>query len=109
MYDGQKEYLRLIGIESPEIRKTDKARAAAQKKGLDLQAFIALGKKAKEYLKTLVQPGMHLQIEFDVKKRDNHHRLLGYAYLPDGSMINQTLIHTESKPTYPNFRHKEKL
>jgi micrococcal nuclease len=92
MYDGKKQSIRLIGIDTPESRKNSKAFKDSRRSSRDINAIISQGKIAKKYVKGLVKKGDKIKIEFDVEKRDRYHRLLGYVYLPDGRMLNDIII-----------------
>lgn len=58
----------------------------------DVETITAMGKEAAAYVKGLVAKGDTIGIEFDVRQRDHYGRLLGYAYLPDGAMLNDKII-----------------
>jgi micrococcal nuclease len=62
-----------------------------------------MGKEATEYAKSVTKPGDIMKIEFDVQKRDQYKRILGYVYLSDGRMLNEEIIRAgyASPMTYP--------
>jgi micrococcal nuclease len=91
-YQGQKDSVRLIGIDTPESRKNKKASSDAGRTGEDIEKIISMGKEATRHIKELVKPGDTIRIEFDVQKRDKYRRLLGYVYLRDGRMLNEEII-----------------
>lgn len=76
--NGQPFRLRYIGIDSPE---KGQARVAAQ-------CFSA---EATEANRSLVM-GQTLTLERDKSNTDRYKRLLRYAYLPDGRMVNEVLV-----------------
>ncbi len=43
-------------------------------------------------MKTLVDPGDSVSLEFDVERRDRYRRLLAYVYLKDGRMLNEEIV-----------------
>jgi len=111
-YEGQKESIRLIGIDTPESRKNKKAHKDAERSGEDIEAITSMGKEATKYAKGLVRPGDVINIEFDIQKRDQYKRLLGYVYLNDGCMLNEMLVRAgyESPLTYPpNVKYQERF
>jgi micrococcal nuclease len=111
-YDGRPESIRLIGIDTPESRINKKARKDAARSDHDIEVITTMGKEAARYVRTLVKEGAVISIEFDVQKRDKYRRLLGYAYLPDGKMLNEEIIKAgyASVMTYPpNVKYQERF
>ena len=92
LYQGKKERVRLIGIDTPETRVNPRAKKESQRTGQDLNTILAMGKESTKFVKTLVNQGDHIGIEFDVQKRDKYGRLLGYVYLPNGKMLNEEIV-----------------
>ncbi len=92
LYQGQKESIRLIGIDTPECRINQKALRDADRSHEDIQKITSMGKEAANYVKGIVQGGDSINIEFDVQKRDKYRRLLGYVYLSDGRMLNEQIV-----------------
>jgi micrococcal nuclease len=88
------ERVRLLLIDAPELAQSpwgDSARAA-------------LGR--------LLRRGQALRLEFDVRRRDDFGRLLGYAWLEDGRMVNEEMARAGyavllSWP--PNVRHVDRV
>ncbi len=56
-YWGKEESIRLIGIDTPESRVNKKAKRDAKRTGQDIETIIAMGKRATEYVESLVKPG----------------------------------------------------
>ena len=77
-YNGTKERVRLIGIDTPESVHPDENKNTEN------------GKKASEYTKKLLT-GKKVQLELDVQERDKYGRILAYVYL-DGKMVNKKLL-----------------
>ncbi len=77
---GKTETVRLIGIDTPETKDPRKP----------VQCF---GKVASDKAKELLT-GKAVRLEADPANsdRDKYRRLLRYAYLPDGTMINQYMV-----------------
>lgn len=94
LYQGKKESVRLIGIDTPETKVNPRAKKESQRTGQDLNTILAMGKEATRFVKTLVNQGDHIRIEFDVQKRESskYGRLLGYVYLPNGKMLNEEIV-----------------
>ncbi len=112
LYHGQKESVRLIGIDTPESRANAKAKKDAVRSGQDVRTITAMGKQATRYVKTLVKPGDTVRIEFDVRERDKYGRLLGYVYLSNGKMLNEEIVRAgyAGLMTYPpNVKYRERF
>ena len=75
--DGEREDLRLIGIDTPETVKP----------GAPVQCF---GPRASAFTHRVLE-GREVRVVFGVERRDSYGRLLGYVRL-GGSMVNATLV-----------------
>ncbi len=51
-----------------------------------------MGKRATEYVESLVKSGDLITIEFDAQQKDKYGMLLGYAYLSNGKMLNEEIV-----------------
>ncbi len=91
-YMGNKASVRFIGIDCPESRVNKKSRRDAEKSGKNIETILKMGKRAKEFVESLVKPGDLITIEYDVKQMDRYKRLLGYVYLPNGKMLNEEIV-----------------
>jgi len=56
-FQGQKESIRLIGIDTPESRANPKAKRDAQRSGEDIKRIIAMGGKATAFTKSKIKKG----------------------------------------------------
>lgn len=107
-----RELLRLIGIDTPESRVNKRAEKQAERSLTDTDTIIKLGERAKSAVAGMVPVGSRIKVEFDVERRDHYGRLLGYAYLPDGSMLNEKILsmgYAKLLTVPPNVRHSERL
>jgi micrococcal nuclease len=103
------ERVRLIGIDTPEVHESEKLYRDSRKSGQDIKIIQALGRRAAQFTKSLVE-GKTVRLEFDVEKRDKYKRLLAYVYLPDGTFVNAQIIKEgyASLMTYPpNVKYVE--
>ena len=87
--NGQR--LRLIGIDTPEMHGSEKLYYDAQRSKTDIKTIMALGRKAYEFTRNLVE-GKRVRLEFDVEKYDKYNRLLAYVYLKDGTFVNAKIV-----------------
>ena len=106
------ESIRLIGIDTPESRVNKKTKKDAKRSGQDVETIIAMGKRATEYVESLVKPGGLITIEFDVQERDRYKRLLGYVYLSNGNMLNEEIVkagYASVMTIPPNVKYKDRF
>ncbi len=111
-YWGKEESIRLIGIDTPESRVNKKTKRDAKRSGQDIKTIIAMGKRATEYVESLVKSGDLITIEFDAQERDRYGRLLGYVYLSNGKMLNEEIVkagYANVMTIPPNVKHKDKF
>ncbi len=77
--NGQKEKIRLIGIDTPEARRTGRT---------EIEYF---GKEASDYVKRILA-GRKVRLQYDVQRYDRYKRTLAYVYLDDGTFLNALLV-----------------
>lgn len=93
----QNEKIRLIGINTPEARRTGRT---------EVEYF---GKEASDYVKKILT-GRKVRLEYDVQRYDRYKRTLAYVYLDDGSFLNALLVKEgyASVATFPpNVKYSE--
>lgn len=111
-YNGKKEKLRLTGIDTPESSNNPKARRDSERKNISLQAILKNGKRSRSFAKSLLAGENHIYLEFDVQKRDRYRRILAYAYLSDGRMINELMLkagYASLMTVPPNVKYKDRF
>ena len=86
-----RERVRLIGIDTPEMSISDRLYREAQRTKTDIQTIIAQGRKAYRFTRDLVE-GKRVRLEFDIEKYDKYGRLLCYVYLLDGTFVNAEIV-----------------
>lgn len=109
---SEKEAIRLIGIDTPESHDNKKARKDSARTKTDLAVITSQGRQASAFLSDLVALNSTLTLEYDVEKRDHYGRILAYAYLPDGRMLNEVIIrsgYASLMTIPPNVRYVEKF
>jgi len=97
-----KERVRLIGIDTPEMHESNKLYRDARRSGQEVEAIKRLGRQAYEFTKKLVE-GKRVRLEFDVERYDKYKRILAYVYLGDGTFVNAKIVEEgyASLMTYP--------
>ncbi len=71
-----------------------------------------MGKRATEYVESLVNTGDLITIEFDVQKRDKYGRLLCYVYLSNDKMLNEEIVkvgYAVILTIPPNVKYKDRF
>lgn len=104
--------IRLIGIDAPEKAANEKAFRDIARSHSDLKTITTQGKTAWDHLSSFLKPGQRLLLEYDVERFDRFHRTLAYAYLPDGTMVNERMAKEGyAKPLTipPNVRYASKI
>jgi len=102
-----KERVRLIGIDTPEVWDSPKMERDIKRSSKDREDIIAMGKAATRFTKSLVKD-KKVRLEFDAEKRDRYGRLLAYVYLTDGRMLNAELLKEGYAQVYtfpPNVKY----
>ena len=107
--DGQRELVRLIGVDTPESKPNEKAIRDARRQGIPLKAVIRSGIVATQFTQQQVKPGDTIRLAYDKQERDRYHRLLAYVYTDNGKMLNATLLEhgmATPMPIAPNTRYR---
>ncbi len=71
-----------------------------------------MGKRATEFVESLVKPGDLITIEFDAQQRDRYGRLLGYVYLSNGKMLNKEIVkagYANVMTILPNVKYQDRF
>ena len=95
--EGEKTYVRLIGIDCPESVNPDETKNTPQ------------GKLASDHTRELVR-GKSCYLEFDAVTKDDYGRLLAYVYLEDGTFLNEKILkdgYAELLTIPPNVRYSD--
>jgi micrococcal nuclease len=104
--EGYKESFRLIGIDTPESKRNNRAKDLAARTGQDLETIIKQGKAATEFTKKLLE-GKTVRIEWDVQRTDRYQRNLTYLWLND-KMANLEIVragYADVLTIAPNVRY----
>lgn len=93
--NGQNVRVRYIGVDAPESTRV-------------VECF---GREATKFHRELVD-GQQLRLERDVSETDRFGRLLRYAYLLDGRMVNEILIregYAAARSFPPDVKYQDRL
>lgn len=90
--DGRE--VRLLSIDAPEIAQRP------------------FGERSRAALLELVPIGTALEVEYDIERRDGFGRDLAYLHLPDGAMLNASMVERGYAVAFviaPNRRHADRM
>lgn len=93
--EGQKTYVRLIGLDCPESVNPDESKNTPE------------GKLASDHTRELVR-GHSCYLEYDTVTKDDYGRTLAYVYLDDGTFLNEKILrdgYAELLTIQPNVRY----
>ena len=99
-------HLRLIGIDTPEVRRKAKTGFIYDPAPFSIEA--------KEFTKRLAE-GKSARIEFDIEKKDKYNRTLGYCFVQEGNyeiFLNKELLNKGFAVLYtypPNIKYVEEF
>lgn len=105
--NGQKERVRLIGVDTPEVYESEKLHRDAERTSKDVKTIKELGARASAFTKSLARKGERVKLEYDWQKRDKYGRLLAFVWLFDGRMLNETIICAGYGNAYTAFPFKQ--
>lgn len=94
--EGQKQRVRLIGIDTPESVHSDETKNTPE------------GKAVSAYVKELLTD-TEVYLEYDEETYDQYGRDLAYVYMTDGTMVNELLVSlgmAETMTIRPNTRYR---
>lgn len=97
---GQEATIRLIGVDTPESVAPEEYE----------KENTAEGKKISEIVKSKLQKGDTLSVEYDVQKEDKYGRTLAYLYFSDGKMVQDWLLesgYAQMMTIQPNSKYAE--
>jgi micrococcal nuclease len=104
---GQAEKVRLIGVDTPEVHESEKLHRDAERTKQDVAMSRALGRQASDFTKSLVHAGDRVRLEFDQHPRDKYQRMLAFIWLPDGHMLNETIICAGYSPALTRYPFRQ--
>lgn len=90
---GVEEEVRLYGIDAPELKKCSKLLQDEKETHLPGQLLMELGRLSLHFLLELCPPGTPCTLVQEPNNTtDPYGRKLAYAYLPNGSCINEKIV-----------------
>jgi len=96
--DSKRVKIRLIGLDAPEVKNVFKKKKHP------------FGVHSKAYLDSILTKNPYLKLTFDVDSLDRYGRTLAYAYLNDGTFLNENLVrngYATIMTIAPNIKHED--
>lgn len=91
-FDAQMMRIRLIGIDTFESRKNNKAYRQAYENNITVEEVVVRGKKATTYIKNRLSNRVTYYLEYDEEFKDRYGRALAYVWFSDSDMLNMDII-----------------
>jgi len=100
--------VRLLGIDTPEYKASPRDHFYMKNFNIEGKKLREIARQGKRYLLNNAK-GEKVRLELDRTQKDKYNRLLAYVYLPDGEMLNLTLIEKGLASVFRryNFRYKK--
>ena len=96
--------VRLLGIDAPEIKKCPKLLQDERETHIPGALLMQLGFISFKYLLSKVPIGSNITLKQETKNlKDKYNRTLAYAYLSDGTCINEMMIEKGYAKPYNKF------
>ena len=89
--DGKIKRVRLMGIDTLESKRNRKAIRQAKWFVGGLRTVLEYGKIAYEFTKRKVL-GRVVYLEYDLRKKDRHSRILAYVWIDENTLLNEILV-----------------
>ena len=93
--------VRLIGIDTPEFESSDRDQYYLRQ-GISETTLRRISSESREYLSRNID-GEIVVLTTDRETHDRHGRLLAYVHLPDGRLLNRTLLEEGLAVVYRRF------
>ena len=104
LFNKEEEEIRLLGIDAPEIKRCKKLFQDERETHLPGQLLIDLGFLSFNKLKDLAPIGANISLILQEKNQfDKYGRTLAYAFLNDGSCVNEIMLSEGFAKPYSRF------
>jgi micrococcal nuclease len=111
-FDGKLTTIRLIGIDTFETHKNNKAYRQAYENNITIDEVITRGKRAKEYIKEALSSHKDFYFEYDEEFLDRYKRTLAYIWFNDNDMLNLDIVcngYAIPLKIEPNIKYADKI
>jgi micrococcal nuclease len=92
-FTNEMQEVRLLGIDAPEYKKCSKLKRDESEIHLPGQLLMKLGRLSLQHMINIAPVGTNITLaQEQPNQTDPYGRTLAYAYLPDGSCINEIMV-----------------
>ena len=99
--------VRLLGIDTPEGKDSERDSFYAKQFGLNSQQLRRISRQAKNFTNKTTK-GVQVRLVTETVERDKHGRLLAYLYLPDGRLLNRSLLENGLATVFRRYQFRLK-
>ncbi len=108
-YRGRRVRVRLMGVDAPESRSSDKLRRQARRTGFSVRRIRRWGRRASRFTASLcADRRVALRLDRVGDRWDRYGRLLAYVILPDGRVLNTELLRQGLAVAYRRYHYDQK-
>jgi micrococcal nuclease len=90
--NGEVKKVQLIGIKTPEIRRTKRIEKMAKNSIYTVVDILNQGQYVKGYVDSILKPNQTVFLEFDRQRVGSYKQILAYIWLDDDVMLNEKLL-----------------
>ncbi len=94
--------VRLLGIDVPEYKQSQRDQFYRKRFGISSKQLRKIARQATKF-NIRQAKGKRLRLETEPNAYDRHGRLLAYAYLPDGQLLNALLLEAGLATVFRRF------
>ncbi len=102
-YGATETTVRLLGIDTPEMRPNRKAEEDAAEWRVPVEDILRAGRKARAFAVSIAPPG--IEVSLAAGGVDVYGRTLAYVYLPDGRCLNELVLRAGAALAPQRYRH----
>jgi micrococcal nuclease len=106
---GRRVRVRLMGVDTPESRSSEKLRRQARRTGISVRRIRQWGRRAARFTRRQCD-GRRIGLRLDRigDRRDRYGRMLAYVILPNGRVLNAELVRQGLALAYRRYRYGRK-
>ncbi len=111
-FDDKITTIRLIGIDTFETHKNNKAYRQAYENNISIDEVIRRGKMAKEFIKDKLSNHSDFYFEYDEEFLDRYKRTLAYIWFDEHDMLNLDIVcsgYAMPLKIRPNVKYSDKI
>lgn len=99
--------VRLLGIDTPEGKDSERDSFYTKQFGFSNQQLRRISRQAETFTRKMTK-GVQVRLVTEAVERDKHGRLLAYLYLPDGRLLNRSLLENGLATVFRRYQFRLK-